>query len=145
MRLMLNTLLVIVAAGLWGCQEEDKRINMAADVKSDNLVVNIVTKPVIYAFSWVIGEGVEIDKAVTYVNNDGFLQLEIQGHNRAFNTIRFEYKVEWLDKAGMVVDTTTSTWLQGSAAAKAPFAIKAVAPRTTAVDFRMNTRKIPNN
>jgi uncharacterized protein YcfL len=145
MRLMLNTLLLVVAIGLWGCKQEDKRVSMAADVKSDNVAVNMVTKPVVYAFSWIIGEGVEIDRAVTYVNKDGFMELQIQGHNRAFNTIRFEYKVEWLDKAGMVVDTATSTWLQGSAAAKAPFTIKAVAPRTTAVDFRMNTRKIPNN
>jgi len=144
MRLMLNILLLGVAAGLWGCQQEDKRVVMAEDVKSDNALVNIVTKPVIHALSWVIGEGVEIDRAVTYVNKDGFLQLEIAGHNRAFNPIRYEYKVEWLDKDGVVVDTTTSKWLQTSAAAKAPFAIKAVAPRTTAVDFRMNTRKIPN-
>ena len=68
MRLMLNILLLGVAVGLWGCQQEDKRINMAADVKSDNLAVNIVTKPVIYAFSWITGEGLEIDKAVTYIN-----------------------------------------------------------------------------
>jgi uncharacterized protein YcfL len=144
MRLMLNTLLLVVAIGLWGCKQEDKRVSMAADVKSDNVAVNIVTKPVIYAFSWVIGEGIDIDKAVTYVNKDGFMELEIQGHNRAFNPIRFEYKVEWLDKAGLTIDSTTSKWLTWSAAAKAPFVIKAVAPRTTAVDFRVNTRKIPN-
>jgi len=144
MRLMLNTLLLVAAVGVWGCQQEDKRVIMTEDVKSDNALVNIVTKPVIHAFSWVIGEGVEIDRAVTYVNKDGFLQLEIAGHNRAFNPIRYEYKVEWLDKDGIVIDTTTSKWLLTSAAAKAPFAIKAVAPRTTAVNFRMNTRKIPN-
>lgn len=144
MRLMLNTLLVVVAVGLWGCQEEDKRVTMTEDVKSDNIVVNIVTKPVIHAFSWVIGEGLEIDRAVTYVNKDGFMELEIQGHNRAFNPIRFEYKVEWLDRSGLTIDSTTSTWLTWSAAAKAPFTIKAVAPRTTAVNFRMNTRKIPD-
>jgi uncharacterized protein YcfL len=144
MRFTLYTLLFILAVGVWGCQQEDKRISMAEDVKSDNLATNIVTKPVIHAFSWITGEGVEIDRAVTYTNKDGFLQLEIAGHNRAFNPIRFEYKVEWLDKDGIVIDTTTSKWLTWSAAAKAPFAIKAVAPRTTAVDFRMNTRKIPN-
>jgi len=144
MRLILNTLLFVAAFGLFGCQEEDKRVKMAEDVKSDNLAVNIVTKPVIHAFSWVAGEGIDIDKAVTYVNKDGFMQLEIQGHNRAFNPIRFEYKVEWLDKSGMTIDSATSTWLTWSAAAKSPFTIKAVAPRTTAVDFRMNSRKIPN-
>lgn len=144
MRLMLNILLLGVAVGLWGCQQEDKRISMAEDVKSDNLLVNIVTKPVIHAFSWDIGEGLDIDRAVTYVNKDGFMELEVQGHNRAFNPIRFEYKVEWVDNAGLTIDSTTSKWLTWSAAAKAPFVIKAVAPRTTAVDFRMNTRKIPN-
>jgi uncharacterized protein YcfL len=144
MRLMLNTLLLVVSFGVWGCQEDDKRVKMAEDVKSDNALVNIVTKPVIHAFSWVTGEGLEIDKAITYVNKDGFMQLEIQGHNRAFNPIRFEYKVDWLDNAGLTIDSATSKWLTWSAAAKAPFTIKAVAPRTTAVDFRMNTRKIPN-
>ena len=144
MRLMLSILLLGVAVGLWGCQQEDKRISMAEDVKSDNLAVSIVTKPVIHAFSWVIGEGLDIDRAVTYVNKDGFMELEIQGHNRAFNPIRFEYKVEWVDNAGLTIDSATSKWLTWSAAAKAPFVIKAVAPRTTAVDFRMNTRKIPN-
>jgi hypothetical protein len=144
MRLMLNILLLGVAVGVWGCQQEDKRISMAEDVKSDNVLVNIVTKPVIHSFSWIAGEGVDIDKAVTYINKDGFMELEIQGHNRAFNTIRFEYKVEWLDKSGMTIDSSTSKWLTWSAAAKAPFVIKAVAPKTTAVDFRMNTRKIPN-
>jgi len=143
MRWMLNIMLLTVAIGLFGCQQEDKRINMAVDVKSDNVLVNTVTKPVIYAFSWVIGEGLEIDKAVTFVNKDGFMQLEVQGHNRAFNPIRFEYKVEWLDKDGMTIDSEMSKWLPWSAAARAPFVIKATAPKTTAVDFRMNTRKVP--
>jgi uncharacterized protein YcfL len=141
MKLTLNTLLVLAAVGLSGCGPQEQRVIMAEDVKSDNLATNIVTKPVIHAFSWIIGEGVEIDRAVTYVNKDGFLQLEIAGHNRAFNPIPFEYKVEWLDKNGMVIDSLTNKWLQTSAPAKAPFAIKAVAPRTDAVDFRMNTRK----
>ena len=144
MRLMLNILLLGVAVGLWGCQQEDKRVVMAEDVKSDNALVNIVTKPVIHAFSWITGEGLDIDRAVTYTNKDGFMELEIQGHNRAFNPIRFEYKVEWLDSAGITIDSATSKWLAWSAAARGPFTIKAVAPRTTAVAFRMNTRKIPN-
>jgi uncharacterized protein YcfL len=142
MRLMLSILLFGVAVGVWGCHEEDKRVNMAVDVKSDNLAVNIVTKPVIYAFGWVTGKGLDIDRAVTYTNKDGFMELEVQGYNRAYNTIRFEYKVEWLDKDGLTIDSATSKWLTWSAAARTHFVIKAVAPRTTAVDFRMNTRKI---
>jgi uncharacterized protein YcfL len=144
MRLMLKILLLAVAIGVWGCKEQDKRISMQEDLGSSNVAVNVVTKPIIHAFSWATGEGLEIDKAVTYINKDGFLELEVQGHNRAFNTIRFEYKVEWVDNAGLTLDSSTSKWLTWSAAAKAPFVIKAVAPRTSAVDFRMNTRKTPN-
>ncbi|MGD0077326.1 MAG: YcfL family protein [Sedimentisphaerales bacterium] len=141
MRLMLNTLLVLATLGLFSCASQDNRVIMAEDVKSDNLGTNIVTKPIIHAFSWVIGEGVEIDRAVTFPNKDGFMQLEVAGHNRAQNPIRFEYKVEWLDRNGMVIDSLTNKWLLVSSPSKAPFAIKAVAPRTDAVDFRMNTRK----
>jgi uncharacterized protein YcfL len=141
MRLMLKSLLVLATVGLFGCQQQDSRVIMAEDVRSDNLGTNIVTKPIIHAFSWIIGEGVEIDRAVTFVNKDGFMQLEVAGHNRAFNPIRFEYKVEWLDANGMVIDSATNKWLLTSAPAKAPFAIHAVAPRTEAVNFRMNTRK----
>ena len=141
MRLMLKMLLVVAALGVVSCAPQNNKVIMAEDVRSDNLGTNIVTKPVIHAFSWIIGEGVEIDRAVTFVNKDGFMQLEVAGHNRAFNPIRFEYKVEWLDRNGMVIDSATNKWLLTSAPAKAPFAIKAVAPRTDAVDFRMNTRK----
>jgi uncharacterized protein YcfL len=141
MRLMLKSLLVLMTVGLFSCQQQHSKVIMAEDVRSDDLGTNIVTKPIIHAFSWIIGEGVEIDRAVTFVNKDGFMQLEVAGHNRAFNPIRFEYKVEWLDKNGMVIDSATNKWLLTSAPAKAPFAIKAVAPRTDAVDFRMNTRK----
>jgi uncharacterized protein YcfL len=137
---MLYTLLVCAALGLFSCAQDNK-INLAEDVKSDRLENNIVTKPIVHAFSFLIGEGIEIDRAVTYVNKDGFMELEVAGHNRAFNPLRFEYKVEWLDKSGLVIDSLTSKWLLTSAAAKSPFAIKAVAPRTNAVDFRMNTRK----
>ena len=141
MRLILKALLVLMTIGLFSCQQQNNRVIMAEDVRSDDLGTNIVTKPIIHAFSWIIGEGVEIDRAVTFVNKDGFMQLEVAGHNRAFNPIRFEYKVEWLDKNGMVIDSATNKWLLTSAPAKAPFAIKAVAPRTDAVNFRMNTRK----
>jgi uncharacterized protein YcfL len=144
MRLMLKSLLVLATVGLVSCAQQNNKVIMAEDVQSDNLGTNIVTKPIIHAFSWIIGEGVEIDRAVTYTNKDGFMQLEVAGHNRAFNPIRFEYKVEWLDKGGMVIDSATNKWLLTSAPAKAPFAIKAVAPRTDAVDFRMNTRKVQN-
>ena len=145
MRFTRCLLLVVVALGLVDCyQPKDARVNVKEDIRSDSLETNIVTKPVIHAFSFLIGEGIEIQRAVTYVNKDGFMELEVSGYNKSFNTLRFEYKVEWLDSSGMVVDTVASKWLLTSAAGKSNFAIKSVATRQNAVDFRMNTRKPTN-
>jgi hypothetical protein len=145
MRLVLNTLLCVITLWSFGCgSPKDKGVILQEGVGSDTLADNIVTRPVIHAFSAIIGEGLEVKKAVTRVNKDGFMELEVRGSNKSFETRRFEYKVEWLDRSGMVVDSAVNKWLTSSAAGKSPFTIKAVAPRTNAVDFRMNTRKIPN-
>jgi len=137
-------MLLVVTAGLCSCSPQPETgVFLQEGVASDSLASNIVTRPVVHAFSALIGEGIEVKQAVKMVNQDGFMVLEISGYNRSIATRAFEYKVEWLDSAGMVIDTTTSKWLQTSAAGKSPFVIKAVAPRKNAVDFRMNTRKVP--
>jgi len=143
MRLALYTLLCVITLWSFGCQSQDKGVILQEGVASDTLANNIVTRPVIHAFSALIGEGLEVKQAVTRVNKDGFMELEVNGYNKSFDVRKFEYKVEWLDGSGMVIDSTTNKWLTWSAAGKSPFTIKAVAPRTTAVDFRMNTRQIP--
>ena len=144
MRLTLYMLLCAIALSLFGCQPQEKGVILQEGVASDNLGSNIVTRGVIHAFSALVGDGIEVKRAVKSVNKDGFMELEIDGYNNSFDTRRFEYKVEWLDGSGMVIDTTTSKWLLTSAAGKSPFAIKAVASRTTAVDFHMNTRIVQN-
>jgi hypothetical protein len=145
MRLALYTMLFVVTVGLCSCSPPpEKGVLMQEGVASDNLGSNIVTRPVVHAFSALIGEGIEVNRAVKMVNQDGFMVLEVSGYNRSFDRRVFEYKVEWLDSAGMVIDSTTSKWMQTSAMGKSPFVIKAVAPRKNAVDFRMNTRKVPD-
>jgi uncharacterized protein YcfL len=125
-----------------GCGEKrEPRIKVREEVKSDNIVSNIVTRPVARAFSALIGEGIEIDEAVLRRNDAGLLELHVKGHNRSYDTRRFRYRVEWLDGEGLVIDTKTSVWLRTSAMGKSPFEFKVVAPRTNAVDFRMDTRK----
>jgi uncharacterized protein YcfL len=144
MRFILYTLLCIVTLGACSCQTQEKGVILQEGVGSDTLGSNIVTRPVIHAFSGLIGEGIEIRQAVTHLNKDGFMQLDVNGYNKSFNTKRFQYKVEWLDASGLVIDSATNKWLLTSAAGKSPFTIKAVAPRTGAVDFRMNTRIVNN-
>ena len=125
-----------------GCQKQnDSRIHVREGVASDTLGSNIVTKPIVHAFSALIGEGIEATDAVTRRNDAGFLELYVNGHNKSYKTKRFRYRVEWLDADGLIIETKTSVWLPMSAMGKSPFSIKSVAPRTQAVDFRMDTRK----
>ncbi len=134
------TMLVVLA---YGCnqQQNDPRIHVREEVKSDTLASNIVTRPVAHAFSNLIGEGIEITKATTRKNDAGLLEVYVEGFNKSYQTKRFRYRVEWLDEGGLLIDTKTSVWLPMSAMGNSPFTFKAVAPRPKAVDFRMDTRK----
>jgi uncharacterized protein YcfL len=132
-------LLVIFAGGCY--QQQDPRIHVREEIRSDSLESNIVTRPVVHAFSDIIGEGIEINEAVLTRNKGGFLELHVSGFNKSYRTKRFRYRVEWLDESGLVVDTKTSVWLPMSAMGKSPFSFKVVAPRPEAVDFRIDTRK----
>ena len=138
----LGFLLVALIVSGSGCQKQnDSRIHVREGVASDTLGSNIVTRPVVHAFSALIGEGIEVTQAVTRKSDAGFLELYVQGNNKSFKTKRFRYRVEWLDADGLILETRTSVWLPFSAMGKSPFSIKSVAPRTQAVDFRMDTRK----
>jgi uncharacterized protein YcfL len=135
-------LLFAVAVALISCNEPPgSKIHLRAGVKSDNLVDNIVTRPVAYAFSALIGEGIEINEAVLRRNNAGFLELHVNGTNNSQHTKKFQYRVEWLDQDGLLIQTKTSVWLRMSAMGKSPFSFKVVAPRKEAVNFRIDTRK----
>ena len=142
MKTITNILLFGLALALIGCEEpQGSKIHLRADVKSDNLVDNIVTRPVAYAFSALIGEGIEVTEAVMRRNNAGILELYVNGINHSQFTKKFQYRVEWLDQDGQLIQTKTSVWLRMSAMGKSPFSFKVVAPRPEAVDFRMDTRK----
>ncbi len=141
MKTITNILLVVLAFTLIACDQQPAQIHVREGIRSDNLLNNIVTRPVGYAFSALMGEGIEIDEAILARNDTGFLELNINGHNRSYNTKRFRYKIEWLDANGLMIQTKTSTWLPASATGKSSFSLKAVAPRVEAVDFRMDTKK----
>jgi uncharacterized protein YcfL len=142
MKTITNILLFGLALALISCEEpQGSKIHLRADVKSDNLVDNIVTRPVAYAFSALIGEGIEVTEAVMRRNKAGILELYVNGINHSQFTKKFQYRVEWLDQDGQLIQTKTSVWLRMSAMGKSPFSFKVVAPRPEAVDFRMDTRK----
>jgi uncharacterized protein YcfL len=125
-----------------GCpQQGEPRVNVREEVASDTLASNIVTRPVVHAFSALIGEGIVVNKATARRNEAGLLEVQVDGVNKSYDTRRFRYRVEWLDETGALIETKTSVWLPMSAMGKQPFSFKVVAPRPEAVNFRMDTRK----
>ena len=142
MKTNLNILMFVIAFVVIGCSEQhDSRIHLREEIGSDTPGTNFVTRIVSHAFSALIGEGIEITEAITQRNDAGFLEVHINGYNRSYQTKRFRYKVEWLDKNGLLIQSRTSVWLPTSAMGKSPFSLKAVASSPEAVNFRMDTKK----
>lgn len=142
----MKKVIYIVMAGamlLGGCRKpsSDPRVNVATGVGSDTVLNNVILRPVAKAFSALIGQGIEVQETTLRTTPEGFLELQIRGYNRSWSVRRFDYIVEWLDKDGMVIPSKTNVWQLTSARPKSNFSIRSIAPRTDAVDFRMNTRK----
>ena len=143
MKTITNILLFFAVAMVFiSCNEPPgSKMHLRAGVGNDDVVDNVVTRPVAYAFSALIGEGIEINEAVMRRNKGGFLELNVNGTNNSQHTKKFQYRVEWLDQDGVLIQTKTSVWQRMSAMGKSPFSFKVVAPRKEAVSFRMDTRK----
>ena len=75
----------------------------------------------------------------------GFLQVQIEVLNQKNSMQTFSYRFEWFDMNGMLVNTPTSVWIPRQIEGQETLSITAVAPTTTAKDFRVkfmeNVRK----
>ena len=67
----------------------------------------------------------------------GFLQVQIEVLNQKNSMQTFSYRFEWFDMNGMLVDTPTSVWIPRQIEGQETLTITAVAPTTTAKDFRV--------
>lgn len=67
----------------------------------------------------------------------GFLQVQIEVLNQKNSMQNFSYRFEWFDMNGMLVDTPTSVWIPRQIEGQETLTITAVAPTTTAKDFRV--------
>ena len=133
-------ILIMILVPACGSKQTDSRISVQEGVANDTIGNNIITRPIVHAFSALVGDRINITNAVTRRNNAGFLELQIEGYNKSFDTQRFQYKVEWLDADGFKIDSKASIWTPKSVTGKSNFTITATAPNANAVDFRMNTR-----
>lgn len=63
------------------------------------------------------------------------VQVEVANTTRSLQT--FNYRWEWFDETGTIIDTVTSTWLSRQIEGKESLFITGVAPKETAKDFRL--------
>ena len=70
----------------------------------------------------------------------GVLKAQIDVANDDLRTRSFNYRVDWLDQSGTVIDAQTSVWQSRSVASGGMITISAVAPSPSATDFRMQVR-----
>ena len=130
-----------ILAAVTGCyQQKDPRINLNADVRSNTFGSNVITKPISDLVNLIIGKGIVITEVKTTRNRSGFMVIQVRGFNESVSKRLFEYKTEWLDANGFVLDTVTDNWMPVSVGPTSEFAFRVVATRREASDYRINTR-----
>lgn len=83
-----------------------------------------------------------VDKAhmvelITAHTPDGFLKVQAKLYNGTNTRAKINYRFEWVDESGMLIDTPLSTWKQVSLAGRENVLIQGMAPTKNAVDFRL--------
>jgi uncharacterized protein YcfL len=68
------------------------------------------------------------------------IQAQITVLNITRKNLQFEYRFEWKDKDGIIIDTPLTTWIPFSLAAKERSTLKAMAPSSKAEDFVLTVR-----
>lgn len=66
-----------------------------------------------------------------------FLKIQVELINTTSSLKSFNYRFEWFDQNGIIINTPTSTFISRQIEAKASLFISAVAPTPTAKDFRL--------
>ena len=71
----------------------------------------------------------------------GMLSVQFEVQNTTARPVRFSYRFEWFDAAGMLLDTPASGWLSRQIEGGESLFIAGVAPTTAAKDFRIKLMK----
>jgi uncharacterized protein YcfL len=143
MKKMIFTMCVLVL--LAGCyQQHDPQVKLQTDVRSDSLDNNIITKPIGGIVSFLIGQNIKVNNVKEVRTPEGFLEVQVSGRNESAFKKRFDYRTEWLDANGMIIDSVMSKWMTVSVPGNSEFSFKVIAPNPRATDYRINTRVAKN-
>lgn len=115
----------VVSAVLTGCVSAplpplDTRVTVAEDVRRDLYVTDVRCSK----------------------GNGEFYVFQANVVNNSRTDIALEYKVQWLDRDGIAIDSIVSGWQKALVAAKEIRGLKATAPRRDAADMRFYVRRM---
>jgi uncharacterized protein YcfL len=128
-----------------GCyQQHDPNMKLQSQVHSDSLDNSIITRPIGGIISFLIGQNIKVENVKEARTPEGFLQVQVSGRNESAFKKRFEYRTEWLDANGMIIDSVMSKWMTVSVPANSAFSFKVISPNPNAADYRINTRVAKN-
>ncbi len=126
MRKSVKTMTIgVVSAVLAGCVStpmppQDTRVTVAEDVRRDLYVTDVRCSK----------------------GNGEFYVFQANVVNNSRQELALEYKVQWLDRDGIAIDSIVSGWQKASVAAKDIRGLKATAPRRDAADMRFYVRRM---
>ncbi len=86
---------------------------------------------------WTLSSKAKLVSVRQNTTAGGFLKVQVEVKNDTWTRQRFNWSIEWLDEARMVIDTPLTGWQQMSLAGGEIGVITGVAPSPKAVDFRL--------
>jgi uncharacterized protein YcfL len=124
--------LVVLLAGLaTGCQTvntyEPSQSNADKHVVFDKRVISDES----------LSAKAQLQQLISAHTADGFMKVQAQIYNGTNKRMRINYRFEWFDAQGMLIDTPMSTWKQLSLAGKETSMIQAIAPTKDTADFKI--------
>ena len=84
---------------------------------------------------------ISITGVKSLINAGGLMEVQLTGINSTSSYKKLEYRIEWLDNSGFMIETVMSRWTDFPAYGNSVFGFRAVAPKAAAVDFRINIRE----
>ena len=84
---------------------------------------------------------ISITEVKALTNKGGLMEVQLTGVNNTSSYKKLEYRIEWLDKNGFLIETVMSRWTDFPAYGNSEFGFRAVSPATAATDFRIKIRE----
>ena len=75
----------------------------------------------------------------------GLLKIQVTLYNSTHRAAAFNYKFEWFDANGMIVDSPLSIWSPQTIDAYETIQLTSLAPLPSAKDFRLKLQQSNNN